>query len=84
MSLAEQTILLHMGETRALSEELLNVTLQFVERVATQAEDGGPMLRRSIRSEAGMDVDGLARRAAALLETSTQPADTQSQLFEGG
>ena len=42
---------------------------------------GGPMLRRSIKAEAGVDLDELARRARRLLEATSAPAEPQS-LFE--
>ena len=35
------------------------------------------MLRRSIKAEAGVDLDELARRARRLLEATTMPGETE-------
>lgn len=82
-SRTERTILTDMGETDVLGDELLDEALRLAERIANQADGVGPMLRRSIKAEAGMDVADLSRRARALLEASVEPPDPQSNLFEG-
>ncbi len=72
-SRTERAILLEMGERAALNAPLLDQALAFTQRVVTDAEKVGPLLRRSIKAEAGVDFDDLGRRGRRLLE-GTVPA----------
>ncbi len=82
-SRTERSILLEMGAREALQTPLLEESLAFAQRVARDADRVGPLLRRSIKAEAGMDLDDLQRRARRLLETSARPAGPEAeQLFE--
>jgi hypothetical protein len=72
-SRTERSILLELGQRTALAAPLLEEALAFAQRVASDADRVGPLLRRSIKAEAGMDLDDLQRRARRLLETSTGP-----------
>jgi hypothetical protein len=80
-SRTERTILLDMGQRDALGSQLVDQAVSLAERVASDADRVGPLLRRSIKSEAGVDLDELARRARRLLESTAAPADAPS-LFE--
>jgi hypothetical protein len=73
-SRTERSILLEMGQQNALATPLLEDALAFAQRVASDADRVGPLLRRSIKAEARMDLDDLQRRARRLLETSTGAA----------
>ena len=80
-SRTEGTILLDMGQKDALGGALIDQSLKLAERVAEEADRVGPLLRRSIKTEAGVDLDDLAARARKLLEASAASPDTQSRLF---
>ena len=83
-SRTERSILLELGQRNALATPLLEEGLAFAQRVASDADRVGPLLRRSIKAEAGMDLDDLQRRARRLLETSAgapPPAEAET-LFE--
>ncbi len=73
-SRTERSILLEMGEEDALATPLLEQGLALAERVAADADRAGPLLKRSIKAEAGIDLDDLGRRARQLLEATTQAA----------
>jgi hypothetical protein len=79
-SRTERTILLDMGHRDESRSVLLDEALALAERVVSESEQAGPLLRRSIKGEAGVDLDELARRARRLLESSagTDP----ERLFE--
>jgi hypothetical protein len=84
-SRTERSILLEMGERNALTTPLLEDALAFAQRVASDADRVGPLLRRSIKAEAGMDLDDLQRRARRLLESSAGPLPPPAEaeaLFE--
>ena len=84
-SRTERTILADMGQQSAMAASLLDESLALAERVAADAEKVGPLLRRSIKSEAGVDLDELGRRARHLLEETTQPAHSSADtLFDSG
>jgi hypothetical protein len=55
--------------------------LALAERVAADADKVGPLLRRSIKNEAGVDLDELGRRARRLLESTSRQLEPDS-LFE--
>lgn len=76
-SRTERTILLDMGQRDAIGSQVLEQALALAERVARDAERVGPLLRRSIRAEAGVDLDELARRARRLLEATAAPAEPE-------
>jgi hypothetical protein len=80
-SRTERTILLDMGQREAVGSQLLDQAVALAEHVAADADRAGPLLRRSIKAEAGVDLDELARRARRLLEATAAPADA-ARLFE--
>jgi hypothetical protein len=80
-SRTERTILIDMGQRDAAGSQLLDQALSLAERVVADAERAGPLLRRSIKAEGGVDLDELARRARRLLEASSKPAQTP-RLFD--
>jgi hypothetical protein len=73
-SRTERSILVEMGERDALGAPLLDQALSFAQRVVRDADRVGPLLRRSIKAEAGVDFDDLSRRARRLLEATASPA----------
>ena len=76
-SRTERTILVDMGQRDAMASGLVDQAVALAERVAADADRAGPMLRRSIKTEAGVDLDELARRARRLLEATTMPGETE-------
>ena len=84
-SRTERTILLDMGERAALNAPLLDQALSFAQRVVADADKVGPLVRRSVKAEAGVDLDDLSRRGRRLLEATAGPpaeADGAEKLFE--
>ncbi len=77
----ERTILAEMGQRDAFAPSILDDALALAERVAADAEKVGPLLRRSIKVEAGVDLDELGRRARRLLEATARPAEAE-KLFD--
>jgi hypothetical protein len=73
-SRTERTILADMGQRDALASPLLDDALSLAQRVSNDADRVGPLLRRSIKSEAGVDFDELGRRARHLLEARGRAA----------
>jgi hypothetical protein len=80
-SRTERTILVDMGQRDAMASGLVDQAVALAERVAADAERAGPMLRRSIKAEAGVDLDDLAHRARRLLEATAMPGEAE-RLFE--
>lgn len=80
-SRTERTILADMGQGEALRAQILDGALALAELVAADAEKVGPLLRRSIKAEAGVDLDELGRRARRLLESTSKTQEPQS-LFD--
>ena len=80
-SRTERTILTDMGQQAALTTPILDDALQLAQRVADDADRVGPLLRRSIKTEAGVDFDELGRRARRLLEATAQPGEGE-RLFD--
>jgi hypothetical protein len=80
-SRTERTILIDMGQRDAAGAQLLDQALALAERVVADAERAGPLLRRSIKAEGGVDLDELARRARRLLQATGGDGEAQ-QLFE--
>jgi hypothetical protein len=80
-SRTERTILVDMGQREAMASGLVDQAVALAERVAADAERAGPLLRRSIKAEAGVDLDELARRANRLLEATAMPGEAE-RLFE--
>ena len=80
-SRTERSILLEMGQRDALATPLLDQALALAERVAAEADRAGPLVKRSVKAEAGVDLDELGRRARRLLEASARPAEPE-KLFE--
>jgi len=58
------------------------IALELVERVHTDLQHVGPMLRRSIREECGLDLDDIEKRMKELLSGDEQ-AVVQEGLFGG-
>ena len=80
-SRTERTILLDMGQREAVGVQLLDQATALAERVVQNADRAGPLLRRSIKAEGGVDLDDLARRARRLLEATGGESETE-RLFE--
>lgn len=80
-SRTERTILLDMGQREAIGSQLVDQAVSLAERVVADADKVPSLLRRSIKTEAGVDLDELARRARRLLEATSGPAEAPS-LFE--
>lgn len=80
----ERTILLDMGAREAVATDVLDQALALVERVRTEAGKVTPLLKRSIRAEAGLDLDDLARRAQRVLDATVPGADPPPSLFSDG
>jgi hypothetical protein len=76
-SRTERTILVDMGQHDAMASGLVDQAVALAERVAADAERAGPLLRRSIKAEAGVDLDELGRRARRLLEATAMPGETE-------
>jgi hypothetical protein len=76
-SRTERTILLDMGHQDVAGSPLLDQALALADRVVHDSERAGPLLRRSIKAEAGVDLDELARRARRLLEATSRDAKTE-------
>ena len=74
-SRTERTILADTGQRDAFAPSILDDALALAELVAADAEKVGPLLRRSIRTEAGVDLDELGRRARRLLEATAKPPE---------
>ena len=58
------------------------IALELVERVHTDLQHVGPMLRRSIREECGLDLDDIEKRMKELLSGDEQVV-VQEGLFGG-
>jgi len=80
-SRTERTILVDIGQRDALGAPLMDQALDLAERVAADAEKAGPLVKRSILAEAGVDLDELGRRARRLLESTAKPPEPAS-LFD--
>lgn len=85
-SRTEQTIVRELGggvdEVGATgARELLAAALGFAERVALDAERVGPLLSKSIKAEAGVDVEELGRRARRLLAATAAEPGSPERLF---
>ncbi len=80
-SRTERTILLDMGVKADAVAPVLSEALALAERLAEDAEKVGPLLARSIKAEAGLDLPELGRRARRLLESTTAASDTVPKLF---
>lgn len=75
-SRTERTILHEMGQDAGGTAPLLDDALALAERLAEDAEKVGPLLARSIKAEAGVDLPELGRRARRLLEATARPAES--------
>ncbi|TMJ97918.1 MAG: hypothetical protein E6G67_01790 [Actinobacteria bacterium] len=80
-SRTERTILMDIGQRAAIGTPLIDQALELAERVAADAEKAGPLVKRSILAEAGIDLDDLGRRARRLLEATARPPEPAS-LFD--
>jgi hypothetical protein len=79
-SRTEQTMLRDMtlegpGEIEAA------IALELLERIHTDVQHVGPMLRRSIKEECGLDLDDIERRVLELL-SGEEGATVQEGLFD--
>jgi hypothetical protein len=75
-SRTERTILHEMGQDAGETAPVLDDALALAERLAEDTEKVGPLLARSIKAEAGVDLPELGRRARRLLESTARPADS--------
>jgi hypothetical protein len=75
-SRTERTILHEMGQDAGGTAPILDDALALAERLAEDAEKVGPLLARSIKAEAGVDLPELGRRARDLLEATARPAES--------
>ena len=76
-SRTERTILLEMGLKGDAATPLVDEALALAERLAEDAEKVGPLLARSIKAEAGLDLPDLGRRARRLLEATARTAEDE-------
>jgi hypothetical protein len=72
-SRTERTILVDIGH-RDLRTPVLDQALDLAERVAAESDKAGTFVKRSIKAEAGIDLDDLSRRARRVLEATSRPA----------
>ena len=78
-SRSEAAILADMGPDRAVSAgDLAADAIGLLGELAEQVGGVGPLLRREIRAEGGLDLDDLERRARALLERTAGSADPEA------
>jgi hypothetical protein len=75
-SRTERTILHEMGQDAGDAAPLLDDALALAERLAEDTEKVGPLLARSIKAEAGVDLPELGRRARRLLEATSRPGES--------
>ena len=82
-SRTERTILMEIGH-RDLRTPVLDQALDLAERVAAESDKAGTFVKRSIKAEAGIDLDDLGRRARRLLEATapSEPAPPAEPLFD--
>ncbi len=80
-SRTERTILLEMGQGDAVASGLLDQAVALARRIVEGTDRVGPLLRGSLKTETGFDLDDLARRARRLLEATAGPAEAD-RLFE--
>ena len=76
-SRTERTLLLDMGLKGEATTPLVDEALALAGRLAEDAEKVGPLLARSIKAEAGLDLPDLGRRARRLLEATARPAENE-------
>ena len=74
-SRTERTILADIGQGDALKTPLLDRALDLAERISAESDKAGTLVKRSIKAEAGIDLDDLGRRARHLLEATTPAAE---------
>jgi hypothetical protein len=77
----ERTILLEMGQGEAVASGLLDQAVGLARRIVTETDRVGPLVRGSLKTETGADLDDLARRARRLLDATTGPSGSE-RLFE--
>ena len=80
-SRTERSILAAMGAETADGGALLEGAVALARRVADAADSAGPLLRRSIKAEAGVDLEDLGRRARRVLAATTG-SDGDERLFD--
>lgn len=81
-SRSETAITRDMGPgSVVMAGDLAREALDLVRTVAEQAGAVGPLLRREIRAEAGLDIDALERRARTILERLRGGEAGQDALF---
>ena len=74
-SRTERAILHELGQDATLTTPLLDDALALAESLAEDAAKVGPLLARSIKAEAGVDLAELGRRARRLLESTSRPGE---------
>lgn len=72
-SRTERTILVDMGQGEAVASGLLDQAVALARQIVSGTDRVGPLLRGSLKSETGVDLDELARRARRLLEATAGP-----------
>ncbi len=80
-SRTERTILVDMGQGEAAASGLVDQAAILARRIVTETDRVGPLLRGSLKTETGFDLDDLARRARRLLE-ATAGSGEADRLFE--
>ena len=59
------------------------MAVELIDRIMTDLQHVGPMLRRSIREECGLDIDDIEKRIREVL-TADEPPIVQEGLFAEG
>ncbi|MDD5748456.1 MAG: hypothetical protein PHP64_05365 [Actinomycetota bacterium] len=78
-SRTESTILKDISK-EGPSEFKAAMAFELVERIQLDLQHVGPMLRRSIKDECGLDIDDIERKARDLL-SGEEPLSSQDSLF---
>lgn len=76
----ETTMLNQMAE-QGLGEFQGSLALELVERLLRELDRVGPMLRRSIKEECGLDLDDFERKSKEILAGEESPESYQEGLF---
>lgn len=63
------------------AEVEVSMIKDYVERLQHDLEKVGPIMRRSIKEEAGLDIDAIIERGRRILLSEDEPASAQDVLF---
>ncbi len=58
-----------------------SILMDFIERLLHEVEKVGPIMRRSIREETGLDLDGIMEKARRILSKEEESFEGQQPLF---